>query len=65
MMVLHLARELSRAGHPVRVVSLHGDETDVARLMRRAGVDVVALNKAGKPNPVYLLCACALTQNRR
>ena len=55
MMVLHLARELSRAGHPVRVVSLHGDETDVAGLMRRAGVDVVALNKAGGPDPRTVL----------
>ena len=55
MMVLHLARELSRAGHPVRVVSLHGDDTDVAGLMRRAGVDVVALNKAGGPDPRTVL----------
>ena len=55
MMVLHLARELSRAGHPVRVVSLHGDETDVAGLMRRAGIDVVALNKAGGPDPRTVL----------
>lgn len=55
MMVLHLARELSRAGHPVRVVSLHGDETDVAGLMRRAGVDVVTLNKAGGPDPRTVL----------
>ena len=55
MMVLHLARELDRAGHPVRVVSLHGDETDVAGLMRRAGVDVVALNKAGGPDPRTVL----------
>ena len=55
MMVLHLARELDRAGHPVRVVSLHGDETDVAGLMRRAGIDVVALNKAGGPDPRTVL----------
>ena len=55
MMVLHLARELSRAGHPVRVVSLHGDETDVAGLMRRAGIDVVALNKAKGPDPRTVL----------
>ena len=55
MMVLHLARELDRAGHPVRVVSLHGDDTDVAGLMRRAGVDVVALNKAGGPDPRTVL----------
>ena len=55
MMVLHLARELSRAGHPVRVVSLHGDETDVAGLIRRAGIDVVALNKAGGPDPRTVL----------
>lgn len=55
MMVLHLARELDRAGHTVRVVSLHGDETDVAGLMRRAGLDVVALNKAGGPDPRTVL----------
>ena len=55
MMVLHLARELDRAGHPVRVVSLHGDETDVAGLMRRASIDVVALNKAGGPDPRTVL----------
>ena len=55
MMVLHLARELDHAGHPVRVVSLHGDETDVAGLMRRAGIDVVALNKAGGPDPRTVL----------
>ena len=55
MMVLHLARELDRAGHPVRVVSLHGDETDVAGLIRRAGIDVVALNKAGGPDPRTVL----------
>ena len=55
MMVLNLARELAGAGHPVQVVSLHGDQTDVAELMRRAGIDVVALNKAKGPDPRTVL----------
>ncbi|MDU0349607.1 glycosyltransferase [Actinomyces sp. MRS3W] len=50
-MVLGLARELAAAAVPVRVVSLHGANTDVGARMRQAGIDVVALNKAKGPDP--------------
>ncbi|MBW3069368.1 glycosyltransferase [Actinomyces sp. 594] len=54
-MVLGLARELVAAQIPVRVVSLHGADTDVGERMRQAGIDVVALNKASGPDPRTVL----------
>lgn len=51
MMVRTLACELHDAGHPVCVVSLHGDDTPVARMIRDRGVRVVGLGKRRGPDP--------------
>ncbi|WP_136192301.1 glycosyltransferase family 4 protein [Actinomyces procaprae] len=54
-MVATLAAELVAAAVPVRVVSLHGADTDVGARMREAGIDVVAINKAPGPDPRTIL----------
>ncbi|WP_159718401.1 MULTISPECIES: glycosyltransferase [Actinomyces] len=51
MMVLNLARELKRAGHPVLVACLGSGGTDIADALRDAGARVEALGKRKGPDP--------------
>ncbi|GGO98396.1 glycosyltransferase [Actinomyces gaoshouyii] len=51
MMVLNLARELKRSGHPVLVACLGSGDTDIADALRDAGVRVEALGKRKGPDP--------------